>query len=232
MGRPASSFPIALALGAIILVPCSGARADAREEGPTEIAKCQTISKSGSYKLVKNLSATGGADCLVITVDSVTIDLAGFSITGTSFQGNGISAGSGLEGIAVRNGSISQFQNAVDLSGASGSIVEGLRVNCRFSCNAGIRANGIVKGNIVSDAVSLGIDATGTVTGNNASSGHFGMTVGRGSTVIGNTASGDTRAGISVACPSNVIDNTAFGLPIGLELSGEGCHNEDNVGGP
>jgi hypothetical protein len=40
MGRPATLFPIVLALGAMVLAP----RAGAREEGPTEIKKCQTIS--------------------------------------------------------------------------------------------------------------------------------------------------------------------------------------------
>jgi len=68
--------------------------------------------------------------------------------------------------------------------------------------------------------------------GNNASSAHGGIIVGQGSTVIGNTASGDVRPGIFVACHSNVIDNTAFGLPNGLELSGEGCHSEGNLSVP
>ena len=81
MGTPASVFTIALALGPIILAPVgASARADGREEGPFEIEKCQTIDKPGSYKLVNNLVATN--DCLVITADFVTIDLAGFTISG------------------------------------------------------------------------------------------------------------------------------------------------------
>jgi hypothetical protein len=55
MRRPAAFFPIALALGAMMVAPVAGAR----EEGPIEIEKCQTISKSGSYKLVNNLTFTG-----------------------------------------------------------------------------------------------------------------------------------------------------------------------------
>src|SRR5271169_3467083 len=80
MRRPAALSPIALALGAIILAPGAGAR----EEGPTEIEKCQTISNPGSYKLVNNLVAPTTTDpfvpCLFITANFVTIDLAGFSI--------------------------------------------------------------------------------------------------------------------------------------------------------
>jgi hypothetical protein len=56
---------------------------DAREEGPIEIDKCQTISQPGSYKLVKNLVLVAGTrDCLAISADFVTIDLAGFTISG------------------------------------------------------------------------------------------------------------------------------------------------------
>ena len=77
MRRPAELFPIALALGAMVLAPGAGAR----EEGPTEIERCQTISQPGSYVLVHNLTATG--DCLLINADFVTVDLAGFAIIGS-----------------------------------------------------------------------------------------------------------------------------------------------------
>jgi hypothetical protein len=46
------------------------------------LRKCQTISQPGSYELTDNLTTNG--DCLVITADFVTIDLAGFTITGNS----------------------------------------------------------------------------------------------------------------------------------------------------
>ena len=53
----------------------------------TKITTCQTISQPGSYELANNLTATG--DCLVITADGVTIDLAGFSIVGSNTTGRG-----------------------------------------------------------------------------------------------------------------------------------------------
>jgi hypothetical protein len=118
----AALFPIALVLGAITLAP----PADARE--PTMIKACGTISQPGSYELADNLTTTG--NCLVITADFVTIDLAGFSIDGGgSYQKltlilSGIlaqPANGQLEGIAVRNGSITGFLNAVDLHSANGS---------------------------------------------------------------------------------------------------------------
>jgi hypothetical protein len=84
MKRPAAVFTIALAFGAIVLVPRGGAQAqDGREEGPIEIDKCQTISQPGSYKLVKNLTFQGSSGaCLMITASGVTLDLAGFTISG------------------------------------------------------------------------------------------------------------------------------------------------------
>ncbi|MBV8507449.1 MAG: hypothetical protein JOZ11_16795, partial [Alphaproteobacteria bacterium] len=177
MKRPAALLPIVLALGAIILAPVAGAQAEnSREEGPTEIEKCRTIDKPGSYKLVNNLTATAGGDCLNITASFVTIDLAGFSISGPSSNpaGTAITAGTHTTDIAVRNGSISFFSSGVSLGG-DGSIVEGLRVSGFgvVTADVAISANGIVKGNTVfafagggPPANGVGISATGVVTGN------------------------------------------------------------------
>jgi hypothetical protein len=83
-------------------VPWAGAQAqDAREQGPTEIEKCQTISKPGSYKLINNLKAGNNADCLVITASFVTIDLAGFTITG-----RGSPTGEGIRTTALSPGQL------------------------------------------------------------------------------------------------------------------------------
>jgi hypothetical protein len=114
----------------------------------------------------------------------------------------------------VRNGSISNFQNGVDLSSAAGTIVEGLRVLGGIpGALYGITARGIVKGNTASDYSgfpSCGISATGTVTGNYATGNRTGFCIGAGSgltgvysTVIGNTAVSNFRIGFDVSCPSN-----------------------------
>jgi hypothetical protein len=212
------------------LTPGSGARAE-----PTAITACQTISQPGSYRLANNLTGTG--DCLVITTDGVTIDLAGFSISGAQ---TGITAAVGRpgerQGIAVRNGSISRVFIGVDLTGVSGSIVEGLRV---FShVGAGIIATGVVTRNTVSaggQKTADGIIATGVVTWNNASNNATGIFAGPGSTLIGNTAIDNSLDGILASCPVNLTDNTAIGNgtarpgTANITLNGEGCHSEDNV---
>ncbi len=111
--KPAAFFAIPLALAAII-APEKGAQAWT----PTTITACQTISQSGSYQLGNNLAIANGS-CLVITASFVTIDLAGFTITGT-IPATGISAASSTFGITVRNGSISGCFFGVDLAGSGG----------------------------------------------------------------------------------------------------------------
>ena len=239
MTRPAVVFPIALALGAVILAPTAGAR----EEGPIEIEKCQTISQPGSYKLVNNLTFTGNiGTCLDITASFVTIDLAGFTITGGLPPAETIiAAGDNTTGITVRNGSISAFFTGFGVGlGGDASVVEGLRVAGNGGSGirgGGISATGIVRGNAVVrmaarlTAGGVGISATGVITGNYTTvNAHFGILAGGGSTVIGNTATNNADVGIAVTCPSNVTDNTATGNQhVNLQLNGTGCNDTNNV---
>src|SRR5262249_22188780 len=112
---------------------------------------------AGLVQLVNNLTAPVGTDCLVIGTSFVSIELAGFSISmvaSTPLQpsGRGIgTAASSLQGIAVRNGSISNFGHAVDLDAGEGSIVEELRLfgPSQTPFSVGIIARGIVRNNTV-----------------------------------------------------------------------------------
>src|SRR6516165_10349605 len=228
MRKPEALFPIALALCTTMLVPRAGAQ-------PTAISACPfTASQPGSYVLVSALTSTG--NCITIAADFVTVNLDGFSITGNGsgtairVMTSGVTPRRGLE---VRNGSIANFDNGVDIAAAT-SIVEGLRVS--GSIHDAISANGIVRGNLVQENGQFGIIVgTGTVTNNVALSSDIGISVnagtvswnvageilagnrigivagfeGRGATLIGNTAVFNTDVGISVSCPSNLTDNTA-----------------------
>jgi hypothetical protein len=234
MRRSPAIFP-ALTFGAMMLAPVAGAQARDVQEGPVEIEQCQTIDKPGSYRLVNNLVA-GTHDCLVITADFVTIDLAGFSISGTAVRGQNSGIWAPLppqgsrKGLAVRNGSISGFGFGVNLPGAVGSIVEGLRVfGDGSSSNFGIGAEGIVRNNTVIGINGTGIGTNGTVTGNYASSTRDAFVIGPGSTVIGNTAGPGGNVGFAVDCPANLIDNTSTGNQSNLDLNGNDCHIEDNL---
>src|SRR5262249_41055084 len=150
---------------------------------------------------------------------SVTIDLAGFTITGTgSATSVGITRANGnVAYITVRNGNILGFHSGVDLGDFLGSVVDGLSVTTSTGPDEnvpggiGIRANGIVKDNQVSVSGSTeGISAAGRVTGNQASTritGGAAMSIfSSGSTVIGNNVGGV----LTVRCPSNVTDNLSI----------------------
>ena len=85
-----------------------------------------------------------------------------------------------------------------------------------------------MKGNAVTGVGGIGIEASGTVTGNYAAANGDGFDV--GGTVIGNTATGNRRFGFEVGCPSNLTDNTAVNNGTNLEVVfGEGCRIEGNV---
>jgi hypothetical protein len=139
-----------------------------------------------------------------------------------------------VNGITVRNGSISGFGNGVSLDGG-GSIIEGLRVGAVGLPATGIAAVGIIRNNtVIGVGGGEGINATGIVSGNYVSDARLGMVIGQGSTVLGNTVtnSGDyLHAGVSVTCPSNVTNNTVVsGQGIqNLVLGGNGCNNTNNV---
>jgi hypothetical protein len=128
MRRPTALIAIMIVLGTLILAPGAGVRGqDQQEPASTKIKRCQRIDEPGSYNLVENLYATG--DCLVITTEGVTIDLAGFAMTGdgTGTAIKGIQAPAGTipqMRTVVRNGDISNFALAISLSG----IVERLRI--------------------------------------------------------------------------------------------------------
>jgi hypothetical protein len=186
-----------------------------------------TIHNPGSYKLVRNLTASANTDCLVISANFVTIDLAGFTINGRgSAMGYGIqstpqSAGQGPQGIAVRNGSISNFTGGISLSFTNGSIVEGIRVSCATLPTATV-------GISVGQGGSSGIARDNTVTSTTLpASGQRDSE--SPSTVIGNTAK-NFCDGFIVFCPSNVTDNTAaHNSNQNLDLTGAGCSNTNNV---
>jgi hypothetical protein len=227
-----------------VLVPWVAAQADdPRQQGPIMIEKCQTISQSGSYQLANNLKFTGGGNdsCLTITANSVSINLAGFAITGPSFGAAIIamppSNQTPLSGIIVRNGSISDIRTGVGLINVTvGPIVEGLSIfgGSDVAANIdgmGIDAVGIIRNNTVY-GFNSGIAGGGLITGNYVSTGGSGITVGAGSSVIGNVLISLENA-VFANCPSNITNNTAtFSSIANITLGGAGCNTTNNVVGP
>lgn len=234
------------------------------------IRECTEIRNPGFYVLTRNLTAVD--DCLVVTTSSVTIDLGGWVISGSSTgpdqTGVGIRGiGESVQDITVRNGTITGFADAINLH--ERAVVENVRAygnaagilagsdstvsgsNARgFEWGVNVGSGSIVSGNVVSGGLNAiiagrhsivsgnavpnffgnGIRAESftTVSGNNVQGGDgTGIVAGVGSTVSGNTVHQELGSpGISVECPSNVIGNMVTG---GLQLSGDGCTNIDNL---
>jgi hypothetical protein len=219
MRRSRASFAVAFVFAALSNAHWACA------QGPQAIDHCQTIDQPGSYVLVKPIGLGGVPvpfplkhdDCLVIANDFVTIDLAGFPITG---RGPGAPVGAGIaddgafprRAIAVRNGTISGFSSGLGISfnNAPGAIVEEVRA---VGNHVGIAVvgsgGGIVRNSIAVDNVD-GIEVfRGAMIGNIAAHNRGIGIIPEESSAIDNTAI-DNDIGIFVTCPSNLIGNTAI----------------------
>jgi parallel beta-helix repeat protein len=241
---------------ATILVASTLAVGSQAEAAPTGINACQSLG-SGSYVLTADLSASG--DCLVVGADFVTIDLAGFAISGNG-TGSGVTDGGDLRvGIAVRGGTVRNFVIGIALSNTPGAVVEEMRVlqNAVGGMNLGpdtlVRGNlatgnggnpshlggihvggqSLVTGNTASgnQGQGLTVESNSTVTGNTVSGNTFnGLVVNGNSTVSNNTASGNGHDGLAITCAANVVANTALGnVNLNLVTFGSPCSLVDNL---
>jgi hypothetical protein len=210
------------------------------EAAPTSISACGTLSAPGAYVLANDLTASG--DCLIVAADFVTIDLAGFKISGNG-TGTGITDNLHTRvGIAVRGGTVENFAAGILLLKTTGAVVEQMRLFGNSGIAIFMGKDSVFRWNVVSgngpgisDPV-ISIFENSLVAHNvvSDSKGH-GMVVFGRSTVTGNTVSNNTISmngspGLSVNCPSNVVSNTGLGnLGLNLDLFGPGCQTIDNL---
>lgn len=202
--------------------------------GPTQIKSCGTLSAPGSYVVAQNLTAAG--DCLVVAADYVTIDLGGFTLTGDGASGAGITDNLvGHVGVAVRNGTITDFNFGVRMENSSRLTIEGVRAINNNVHGLSIGARSIVKDNTLADNGSIGASvATGSLVAGNIAfnNGDDGIAVDSASTVSGNTSTGNVEFGLDVFCPSNVIGNTLQGNTTGdlnTDITGGACNLANNL---
>lgn len=210
---------------------------------PTQIHACQTITRSGSYQLARNLTTAG--NCIVLAADFVTVDLNGFTIIG---NGTGIAVltdqQANRRGYVVRHGMITNFQRGVDLSNALDAVIEGVYAadNTEVGIYAGLSS--IVKGNVVRGSGEVGIETldgsivrgnTVIATAKGALNLGNGIVVNRGTLVSDNTSNFNAGHGIYVTCPSNITGNTAISNSDGsiyLNPATTGCSQNNNVVAP
>lgn len=180
---------------------------------PTIVTTCQTLNQPGSYVVDKNLTSAG--DCIVIGSDFVTLDLDGFVISGNGKSGAGISElrDQGFRGITVRNGTITNFAQAILLPKSTGATVERIHATANASHAISVGDMATVRSSVAiangQDGIRLG--QRGLVTGSNAEeNGGAGIRVDMGGNVIGNTVGRNKLAGISAVEGAAVINNVSI----------------------
>jgi len=217
---------------AVILVLSLGVYVTEATAGVSPLSACGSVG-TGSYELTQNISTTG--TCFTLTGDDITIDLNGFTIDGDD-SGNdfGISDGGARQNIVIRNGTIRDFQVAIDLDQSDGCKVEWILAfsNTESGIRVGDDCN--VSHNIANLNSQRGIthgsscDISYNIANNNAVGiDIFALTM--GSNIIYNTANGNISIGIDAGCPSNLVGNTAQNNGTNLNQIGAGCKRYNNL---
>ena len=180
-----------------------------------------TITKRGYYTINSNLkSARNG---IVVNADNVTIDLKGYTISGSG-TGNyfGIYM-NGRSNVEIRNGTVRDFVNGIYEDSADGNSHRVINVRVFATPDNAIYlkgSNNLIEGCTASFSAGWGISA------------------GDGSLLIGNIASNNGQSGIGAGSGSTVKNNTAFNnqwYGIRLEgyslIDGNTAYNNNQAGG-
>jgi parallel beta-helix repeat protein len=177
------------------------------------------ITQSGSYVLTANLTATAGQNGITVNANDVSIDLNGFTLTGSGTDsGFGIYQGNSYRNLTVSNGKAVNWRGGsrygIDATG-TGTILSGIQVSAN--------SNGIYTGDggTVQDCTArsntpgIGIFTEDgctvqrcTASGNSSDGG---ILVGTGSTVQDCASVSNTGRGYTVSSGSTVQNCSAYG---------------------
>ena len=189
---------------------------------PTNITACG-IFGAGSYLVANNISSAG-ITCLTFNAGPVTLDLNGFTVSGSGFT-NGVLATS-VPNVTVRNGTITGFARSIYATGA-GAVIDGVRALTGTSANGiTVGPNSTIENCLVSGHTAGGIVASNSATVvNNTLTGNTGNTiiVGDSSLVKGNRLSfntGGSTDAIRIPANSKVVDNVILGNSFGIHGTG------------
>lgn len=168
-----------------------------------------TISQPGSYVLSQNLTSSG--DGISVQANNVSIDLNGFTITGSG-SGNGIVVASGTN-IQISNGTITGFSSGVEATEWNNNI-RVTNVNSVSNNPWGIHlfgTNNMVKSCTVTGSSYIGIrvGSGSKVEDNNVFNNGHGISATEGHTsIIGNTVTSSLYNGITTGIGCLVKNNT------------------------
>lgn len=171
------------------------------------------ITQPGSYYLTENLVGQAGKAGITVAASGVTIDLNGFTVSGPGSNAI-IPASFDLEGIAVRNGTVTGWTNGgVFLSWVTGARVENVTA---IQSNNGISVGptGTIRSCVALQNAGNGIQAESKANISDCTSrenGAAGFFVGTGGLITDSTASDNTGAGIRTlgeAMAKNCVSNS------------------------
>jgi len=185
-----------------------------------DINACMTINKPGSYVLNRDLSS--GSDCLTIFSSNVTIDLKGFSITGSPKAGNAVTdLGIGRQGVTVKNGRLANFAVGINLAASNAIRIENMDIADMVFDGLDGGRNAIVNNTHASNYGARGINLGDNAMVTNSSAdgagpdggfrGFYGITVGMRALVSGSTAAGNHLVGIDADVGAQLTNNNSIG---------------------
>jgi parallel beta-helix repeat protein len=171
---------------------------------------------TASTTLTADLACTGTG--LKVGADKITIDLGGFTLSGDNGEGDlGIDNGLGFDGVTIKNGTISSFDEGISIGGnAQKNVVTGVRIE--FCSHDAIDLNDSDLGKVTKctilnndNGVQMGADATGNVLEKSVIIGHAdaGTEVqGTGNVVQKNQFTANNNAVRLLNGPNRVVGNT------------------------
>jgi hypothetical protein len=98
------------------------------------------ITQSGFYYVSGNLSCPGAQNGIIVSADDVTIDLAGFTLTGNGGESYGVWIG-GQQNVEVRNGTVRGFYFGIGSNFPSTRIIN-IRAESNINTGFGIYGDG------------------------------------------------------------------------------------------
>lgn len=129
----------------------------------------------------------------------------------------------------------------IGISGKQGQTIRGNTISQVSSPKASLKAGGIKVSNnslvqdnaVMSSGIGISVGLNSTVSGNTVSRNYTGIQAGASSTVSNNTVSQNDSFGMAVNCPSTIIGNTAVGNTIqSITMTGTGCTRANNTPAP
>jgi len=196
--------------------------------GPTAVGTKITsvpyeIKNSGFYYLTGNLNYSGSGNAITVTANDVTLDLMGFSLTGTGAAETAGIYSNGRSNVEIRNGTVRNFDaGVVGNNPINGNGNKHRVINVRATNNGGAGIylagkNHLIKNCSSSDnGAGLAIFGSGLITDSVANNNVTGISMTGPGSVLGNTACNNTGINFSLGnlvATSILVDrNSAFGL--------------------